>query len=90
MSIDSVLGLLGTSLDGALGVLSTIVSSISGALEFIVAGFSIFIVTQLLIAPLRGSGSSDKAISTKKGNGSKKSKVTYYDSNSGKSGSFRG
>ena len=61
MSIDSVLSLLGNALDAAAGVFTTMLSNIGGAVDLIVAGFSILIVVQLLIVPLRGACGSDRA-----------------------------
>lgn len=89
MSIDSVLYLLGDALDAAAGVFASLVSNIGGTVELIVAGFSILIVVQLLILPLRGAGSPGRSDRIKKEKATKKHKVSYYDSNTGKSGSFK-
>lgn len=60
MSIDSVVSLIGHALSSVISVVGSMLGAIAGSTELIVAGFSILIVVQLLINPLRGSGKSDK------------------------------
>lgn len=89
MSIDSAIYLLGDALDAAAGVFASLLKNIGGSVELIVAGFSILIVVELLILPLRGARSAGGSDRVKKEKAVKKHKVSYYDSNSGKSGSFK-